>query len=390
MINKSQQIYVKFIVHLLCCTMIVYFFGTNCRMRPAAYPALYKEYITGLIAIVTIYFNYFFLFPKLFLRRKHIAYWLYTICSVVLSGCVEMLLVSPQLVEAYSLRNCEIQMITEFLIMDTLCVSVRNLGLVLFSYTINEIFWLKKQAVEKDTAVRKQYDSLDVKDENHLTYLVHTGNIYYCEQDRNISVIHLLDGKYYIRYCSLNSLAELLGETDFVRISRNIIVPKSIVSRFKENKIQLKRNDNYDQPVVFNVNVAYLEKVMSQLNLEMVTTPVQTEKKDKDSSDTEKESSVQNIPSPLEELNHNPKLLTVYHYISTHTQCKIGDISKDCKISKGSVCRYLAKLTELGLISYNGAKKTGGYRVVNQKFSATGNETLRNPSDSENPTVLPA
>ena len=51
--------------------------------------------------------------------------------------------------------------------MDSMYVVIRNGGLVLFSYTISEIQWLQKQTAEKATIVRKQYDSLDVKDENH-------------------------------------------------------------------------------------------------------------------------------------------------------------------------------------------------------------------------------
>lgn len=356
-----KPIYEKILTHFLFCAVLLYFFGFNCRLRPVAFPAVYKEYIAGGFAIITIYLNFLVLFPKLYACRRYKEYWLYTIGSVVLSSCLEMILVYPQLYNIY-ISYSRPEMI-ETLTMDTFYVTIRNGGLTLFAYTINEIIWLKKQTAEKDFLVREKYNSLDVKDKKHQPLFILTGNIYYCEQDRNISVIHLLDGKQYVRYCSMNSLEELLGKTEFVRISRNVIVPKNYISNFKDNKIELEKNDNYSQPMVFRVSESYLEKVVNQLNLEIKSPPIQNSKKNINDPDSKKISAVPDIQSLLEVFNQNQKLLTVYHYISTHSNCKISDISDDCKISKGSVCRYLAKLTEHGLISYNGAKKTGGYSV---------------------------
>lgn len=360
-----KPIYERILTHFLFCAVLLYFFGFNCRLRPVAFPAVYKEYVAGGFAIITIYLNFLVLFPKLYTCRRYKEYWLYTIGSVVLSSCLEMILVYPQLYNIY-ISYSRPEMI-ETLTMDSFYVTIRNGGLTLFAYTINEIIWLKKQTAEKDSLVREKYNSLDVKDKKHQPLFILTGNIYYCEQDRNISVIHLLDGKQYVRYCSMNSLEELLGKTEFVRISRNVIVPKNYISNFKDNKIELEKNDNYSQSMVFRVSESYLEEVVNQLNMEIKSPPIQNSKKNINDPDSKKISAVTDIQSILEVFNQNQKLLTVYHYISTHSNCKISDISDDCKISKGSVSRYLAKLTEHGLISYVGAKKTGGYTITQQK-----------------------
>lgn len=360
-----KPIYERILTHFLFCAVLLYFFGFNCRLRPVAFPAVYKEYVAGGFAIITIYLNFLVLFPKLYTCRRYKEYWLYTIGSVVLSSCLEMILVYPQLYNIY-ISYSRPEMI-ETLTMDSFYVTIRNGGLTLFAYTINEIIWLKKQTAEKDSLVREKYNSLDVKDKKHQPLFILTGNIYYCEQDRNISVIHLLDGKQYVRYCSMNSLEELLGKTEFVRISRNVIVPKKLVIKFKDNSVELKENFNYEQPVVFKINESYLQKVMNQLGLELKNTTVSTDKTEIKEPNSKNSPSVPDIQSLLEVFNQNQKLLTVYHYISTHSNCKISDISNDCKISKGSVSRYLAKLTEHGLISYVGAKKTGGYTITQQK-----------------------
>ena len=365
--TRNKSYYGDLLIHLSFCIVLIFLFGYNCRLRPAAYPALYKEYISGLIVLVAIYTNYCFLFPKLYTCRKYKAYWAFTLLSILLSGFLEILLVSPQLFYIYSLRNLSSSKIIEYVVMDSMYVVIRNGGLVLFSYAISEIQWLQKQTAEKATIVRKQYDSLDVKDENHKTLFINTASIYYCEQERNNTVIYMLEGKKYIRYCSMSALEDLLGENEFVRISRNVIVPKKLVIKFKDNSVELKENFNYKQPVVFKINESYLQKVVNLLSLELKDTTISTDKTEIKEPNSKNSPSVPDIQSLLEVFNQNQKLLTVYHYISTHSNCKISDISDDCKISKGSVSRYLAKLTEHGLISYVGAKKTGGYTITQQK-----------------------
>ena len=134
--TRNKSYYGDLLIHLSFCIVLFFLFGYNCRLRPAAYPALYKEYITGLIVLVAIYTNYCFLFPKLYTCRKYKAYWAFTLLSILLSGFLEILLVSPQLFYIYSLRNLSSSKIIEYVVMDSMYVVIRNGGLVLFSYTI--------------------------------------------------------------------------------------------------------------------------------------------------------------------------------------------------------------------------------------------------------------
>ena len=359
-----KPIFKKILAHFLFCAIMLYFFGFNCRLRPVAFPAVYKEYIAGVFAIITIYLNYLVLFPKLYTCRRYKEYWLYTIGSVVLSSFLEMLLVYPQLCSIYINRYNRPEMI-EALTMDFLYVTIRNGGLTLFAYTINEIRWLKKQTEEKDSLVREKYDSLDVKDKKHQTLFILTGNIYYCEQDRNISVIHLLDGKHYVRYCSMGSLENLLGDKEFIRISRNVIVPVCMVLKCNGNDLWLKKTVYTTESPKFRISDTYLSQVVNQLELRMPQRNTRTAQDIPPTVDLVKKDQP-NLHDLLEECNHNPKLLTIYHYIFAHPNCKIGDICNSSKLSKGSVCRYLAKLTDLEVIRYNGAKKNGGYSIVSQ------------------------
>ncbi len=363
--SRKLSLYKTIAENVLLCAVIFYFFGFNSRLRPVAYPHMYKEYLSGVIALAAIYFNYLVLFPKFYLSRKYKVFWISTLVTVILSGGLEMLLVSPDLLNKYNERGYPDSLLNEIMFMDTLYVIIRNGGLVLLSFSVNEIRYLKKLEKEKDLYMRRNFDTLDVKDENNQTIYIYTHSIYYCEQQRNNALVSLLDGKQYLRYCSMNSLEELLGSEDFARISRNVIVAKKHITSFNNNQIELKKgNSKNEVPVVFKVGEVYLGKIMSELNLKIVPPQSQVKNKINTENETIKTASTPNSQLLLDEFSQNHKLLTVYTYISSHPDCKISEISSKCNISKGSVSRYLAKLTEMGVIKYQGAKKTGGYNVV--------------------------
>lgn len=363
--SRKLSFYKTIAKNVLLCAVISYFFGFNSRLRPVAYPHMYKEYLSAVIALAAIYFNYLVLFPKLYLSRKYKVYWFFTLFTVILSGGVEMLLVSPDLLNRYSAQGYPDSLLHEIMFMDTLYVIIRNGGLVLLSFSVNEIRYLKNLEKEKDLYMRRNFNTLDVKDENNQTIHIYTHSIYYCEQQRNNALVSLLDGKQYLRYCSMNSLEEILGCEDFARISRNVIVAKKYIASFSNNQIGLKRgNQKNEDPVVFKVGEAYLGKFMNELNLKIIPPHSQVKNKIITENDTTETASTSNFQLLLDEFSQNHKLLTVYTYISSHPDCKISEISSKCNISKGSVSRYLAKLTEMGVIKYQGAKKTGGYNAV--------------------------
>ena len=271
--NKS--FYSKILMHLVFCIIMLFFFGFNSCLRPVAYPALYKEYITGFIAIITIYLNYFLLFPKLYICRKYSSYWILTLCSVILSGCLEMLLVFPQLYKIY-INYLNRHVMIESFIMNFFHVTFRNGGLVLFAYAVNEIQWLRKQTVEKENIIRTQYSLLDVKNEKHRTLFINTNDIYYCIQERNNSVILLMDGSQFVRYSSMNSLEKLLGEKEFVRISRNVIVPILQIKQWNKKTLTLNKVSGFIEPVSFNISEIYLESVINRLKLRLPSAPTST------------------------------------------------------------------------------------------------------------------
>lgn len=337
---------VHVIFHLLFLLAMWYFFGCNCWLRTAAYPDLYKEYLSGIIAIMVIYLNYYLLFPKFYTQRKYNLYWCLSVLSVVISGAAEMVMVAPNLLNMYS-QSGYTDLATHFLLKESFLVTLRNGGLVLFAYALNTILWLQRESEEKDFSLRKKLNFLEVRDKEHKT-LIRIRQICYCIQERNVTSIHLTDGSTYLRYNSMNDLEELLGREEFLRISRNVIVQKASISQINDNNVVMKESKSEENPLVFVIGSSYTDIINThQSYLNYTQEAASTEKEDSESKSTRQ----------LE------KIEIVYRYIKTHRFCSVKEISEACHIPYSSVTRYLALLKNSKRIKYKGSRKTGGYIV---------------------------
>lgn len=338
---------VHVIFHLLFLLAMWYFFGCNCWLRTGAYPDLYKEYLSGIIAITVIYLNYYLLFPKFYIQRKYNLYWCLSVLSVVISGAAEMVMVAPNLLNIYS-KSGYTDLATNFLLKQSFLVTLRNGGLVLFAYALNTILWLQRTEEERQFDLRKQFGLLDVKGLKQGNTFVNTKQVLYCIQKRNVTSIHLTDGSTYHRYNSMNDLEELLGSEEFLRISRNVIVQKASISQINDNNVVMKESKSEENPLVFAICSSYTDIINThQSYLNYTQEAASTEKEDSESKSTRQ----------LE------KIEIVYRYIKTHRFCSVKEISEACHIPYSSVTRYLALLKNSKRIKYKGSRKTGGYIV---------------------------
>ena len=328
---------VQVIFHLLFLLVMLYFFGFNCHLRPIAYPDGYKEYLSGVIAVSVIYLNYYLLFPKFYTQRKYNLYWCLSVFSVVISGAAEMVMVAPNLLNMYS-KSGYTDLATHFLLEESLLVTLRNGGLVLFAYALNTILWLQRESEEKDFSLRKKFNFLEVRDKEHKT-LIRIRQICYCIQERNVTSIHLTDGSTYLRYNSMNDLEELLGREEFLRISRNVIVQKKRILQFNGINVEMEGNDD-GESISLEVGISYMEMVeeyMEQLISERFWSEAEI---------------------------RNPKIELVYQYIKKHPNCKIEKICNGCHLAEGTLKRYLTVLKHNKRVEYRGSKKLGGYYAI--------------------------
>ena len=365
--HKNLELIKKWSIHLIFCVIFLFYFGYNCNLRPVAYPYIYKEFLTGLITLVFIYLNYLLLFPRLYVIRKYKAFWLLTICSIVISGCLEMLLVYPEVREIY-IQSGEISHLKSNLIDDLFHVTIRNGGWVLFSIVISETLKLKKREQSKENALRKQCDFLDVHDLGYKNGFINIKDIYYCEQNQNMVTIHTVNKEEYFRYCSMKRMEELLGPEEFTRISRNAIVAKKFIYKYSNDQLKLRKIDNFSDTKTLWVGKEYENQLKEQLQLTVDGKSghgLSTEKKNPQKKEKGKDL-IQKNKTILEEFNKNPKLMAVYLHIKKNPNCNVNNISAKCRLPKGSVKRYITFLMNKHLIQHTGSRRYGGYSVVSQ------------------------
>lgn len=353
--------------HLVFCFIFLYFFSSNCNLRPATYPYYYKEFLSGVIALTVIYLNYLLLFPKLFAYKKYKSYWFLTFCSVVLSSCLEMIIVYPEVKETYIHAGIASNL-TKYILYDTFEVFLRNGACVLYVFSISEILHLRGQELDKENILRKQCEFLDVRDKNHKSGFINIKDIYYCEQEQNMVTIHTLNQDKYYRYCSMKRMEELLGSEEFTRISRNAIVSKRFISKYDDNQLELRKINKFSNNIILSIGDSYKEQIIKQLKLEIGKEDTnlvwEIEKSKKKHRETHTFFPKQRTRS--EDFEHNSKLRAVYLHIKSHPGCKVNDICTTCRLPQGTVRRYIGFLMNKRLIQHTGSRRYGGYSVVSQ------------------------
>lgn len=367
-IHLQKQVQ-RWCVHLVFCVSFIYFFYTNCNLRPAAksvyYPYYYKEFITGIIALVVIYLNYLLLFPKFYACRKYKTYWLLTLCSIVISGCLEMLLVFPEVKVVYLRSQCTTAELTKYMFYDTVQITLRNGGWVFFSIVLNEILRVQQQEKSRENVLRKQYDFLDVRDLKYKDGFINVKDIYYCEQEENIVTIHTINQEKYFRYCSLKRMEELLGCDEFTRISRSVIVSNKFIGKYGNGQLELRKINKSPAAMNFPIGENYEDRLREQLKATINNEIALNAKKEKaNQRGKRKKDFIPKTKTTLEEFEHNPKILAVYLHIKKNPNCNVNNISYGCRMPHGTVRRYITFLLDKQLVQHNGSKRYGGYTIV--------------------------
>lgn len=173
------------------------------------------------------------------------------------------------------------------------------------------------------------------------------------------------------RNCSLKSLYEQLTPSRVVRISRKELVFYRHIVSYDNNSVYVDPS-NEDAPVGLEITDTYRRQALLLLKehcvfagnqqsrcapevttvdvLQSAYTPQQTEK-----DVVQEENLSEDEPQAAQQ---------VLSFISEHPGCKSTDLTGQFHVSLSTVNRILRQLKAEGLITYEGSKKTGGYRAV--------------------------
>ena len=339
-----RTLVLKFSAHLACCLLFLYLFSTNAMLRPTACFALHKEVFIGILVIVMVYLNAYFLQPLLFRRNRISLYVLLSLSSALVAVSVEFALmhndIMSNIVQYMSLDEAKLYFWMRYLF----CL-LRNLALVAATFMVCELRSWSKRGNMVDTILSKEEDGILAEDMDKNTILVRAKDIRYFVQDRNYTKFFCERDKFFFRYGSLKSTLRLMEGKPFVQVNRNTVIRKDLVCFLEETgQVSILSEQTFEVPEI------YIDKVMAAVS----------ETNDKKDSKIQRKRRNQQSPPK----RNNERVQQIYQSIAKAPGVSAVTLSRNTEIPIPTVNRILGQLKKEGLIEYQGSKKYGGYRVV--------------------------
>lgn len=329
---------------------IVVIFGNYCRLRPAAYPSFYKEYISGLIVLAAFYTNLLFCFPLLFARNRHLAYVFSVLILNTLATTGEFLLVYPQ-IHNLLLMQFGAEEVIHFHVTDFAFIFARDFGFATFAFMLAYIKHLSHLNLSKDMMLLKRHKEIGICLNSGSMKTIDYEKICLCKQNGNYTRIYLNDGTYYDNISSLSHLYEIMDEQYVLRFSRSYLVMLKAIVEYDNAKIKV--NIGKDRSPV--------ELYFPRRRAKMLYSQIQSYLEGQNCWGKNK-FGVEDQLDEISKLHGHEKI--IYQYIRKHPSCSSADLQKHTKLSPNSVYRYTSSLKQKGFIKHVGSNKTGGYRAV--------------------------
>ena len=147
--EKKQHTIIIVLLNILFCAWLLWYFSRNANIRTYAGSPI-REVMTGVVLLVTMYANYFLIYPRL--HQKHpVAYWVVLVLVVIASGVIELAIAYPGIMRCNGMLIEEMGFLTifgNFLEM----VAARNLAFNFLPFMIRQRQELQK-ASGKDVEV---------------------------------------------------------------------------------------------------------------------------------------------------------------------------------------------------------------------------------------------
>ena len=357
--DKKSELFGRICEHVLFCATVTVFFGRNCTLRFAACGALYKEYLVAILPLAVFYLTMLVLFPILMRRNRRLWYAAAILVCSLSAAALELLFVAPQLVPVVEMTLGEEQVSASFLNF-LFFITLRDLTFAAVAHIICEGRLQKSMRDKYEARLSAVAQEMDESSENPASHFFKTGSILFCQQSRNVTWIHLDNGRLVPRYGSLKKLADLLGSEGIVKVSRDTMVMRDKILSYDDRHVDISipgsgQSKRFEWgPSFYKEAVKVLENVPEgELN------PQHGEP-----SGRKTKTALEMLP---EYVRGNRTLRVVYRYIARHPNCKATDIKTRDSVSQTTVNRILAQLKKQGLVEFRGSKKKGGYYVVERE-----------------------
>lgn len=349
----KRNIFLILSSHLLFCAAVILVFGNSCRLRPAAFPCLYKEYLSGVIVLAAYYAVLFLCFSVCFRRNSPTLFAVLTFLTVLLASAGEMVLVYPQISHMLFLQLGP-DTARRYILNSCLFVLARDSGFAMFAFMSGLIQYQSWRLWQKDRTLFTHHRQVEVDKDVNRSDLVDVSDICYCEQNSNYTRIYTKDGKHHDRRCTLDFISDILSETDIVRISRKHLVMHEAIASYNKSSVNICSGK--DTPPV---NIKIPRRRADEV-LQKIQSYEAAQKLEKFEAAIESSNPDGQHDKPV----LNKQNVRIYKYVSQHPGCTANDIRKYIKTTPNTIYRHIAKLKQQGLIRHVGSNKTGGYEVV--------------------------
>ena len=365
----NKKLFFRIFVHLLFCTLTILFFRLNSFLRPLVTCAIYKEYIAGGIVLIVFYLNYFLLYPKLYEERRFVSYVIVSMLVLAVASLLEERLVYFQVYEI--IKYLDIDRFHYFA-NQTGVVFLRDACFFLFSFMVSVIRALNEEKHDLQRYLHKQNHLIVAKTIlGNDTVTISDGDITHCQQIENYAYLYLLNGNVYTKNCTLSDLSGDIGPECCVRISRSVVVMYAYIQSFDQNTVIVQTHKGIEG---FTITNYYKDQALSQIKSHVIGSKVNNPDvvdvnvySENSFNELFQENTNDEQISPIAETGQvdEPQVAQqVLSFISEHPGCKSTDLTGQFHVSLSTVNRILRQLKADGLITYEGSKKTGGYRAV--------------------------
>ena len=340
-------------LNILFCTALLWFFTKNAYLRPYL-GSTTKELLSGLLLLVSLYANYFILYPKLY--RSHISlYWLLVAIISLVAGGVELALGYPFISQCLAFRINEVGAFIYFSKL-LLMVFSRNLAFNLIPYTLRDKAELQ-QFLETEVRIVYQYARMiDVCGKDNNCQHISVDDIFYCQKNGNETDVYTVGGVKYTRFCTIKYLIQLIGDDEFVRISRSFVVPFQHIASCDGKSLVMKAVPWSETPLEFDLDTQRYPHAPAAI--------VQYLRAGQKAADGGRANGEDGKGKRSLSVPPEGKLDAVLGYIREHPGCRSTELKSHTSYSQTTMDRCLFELKKRGLVEYTGSKKRGGYHLV--------------------------
>ena len=372
---KYLKTFAIIVLNLLFCIVAFFLLIRHSLLRPYA-GSLFKESFSALLLLGSLYFNYFLLYPKIYLKYSYNIYWLAVVLSSIIVGLVDLAIAysfiissNAQLIEVVGYYN--------FFLKVLFFITGRNLALNFFPYLFRERQHLRHSLEKEREIVYERVRMLDVTDKDSNIQLVSIDEILYCKQQRNFTKVYTVQNKCYTRLGSMKHLEQLFGNKEFIRITTTILVPFQYIKSCKENVVVMRKMPWQDAHTAFVLDPKNSEEIAENVLEGLMRYKALTGGK------------VSSIKVPRPAVKRKPivppdeKIMEVFDFVEKHPECNSAEIIAETQFSLSTVERCLIELRKHGLVEHVGSRRHGGYIVIGTPQESDKAQSVQNDVSAE-------